>query len=220
MPFAAIMAAEVMAMNNQSLVVVKSRKRSFNPSTAVLLIFVLICFAAIFDVYKNRVPADVKVPDYVDVQLIDIDGEARRGLKLEAVNAIVIHYVGNPGTTAQENRDFFNRPETHVSSHFVIGLDGEIIQCVPLFEKSSASNDRNRDTISIEVCHPAEDGQFTEAAYASLIKLTAWLCETYHLDENDIIRHGDVIEKDCPKYYMEHPKAWLQLKSDVANAIK
>lgn len=204
---------------SRSLAVVKSRKKSFNPGAAILLIFVLICFFTVLDIYRNRIHPDVKVPDYVDVQLIDIDGEARRGVKLEAVNGIVIHYVGNPGTTAQENRDFFNRPETHVSSHFVIGLDGEIIQCVPLFEKSSASNDRNRDTISIEVCHPAEDGQFTAASYASLIKLTAWLCETYRLDEDDVIRHGDVIEKNCPKYYMEHPDAWLQLKADVADAI-
>ena len=34
------------------------------------------------------------VPDYVDVQLIDIDGHARRGVKLEGgVKDIVIHYV-------------------------------------------------------------------------------------------------------------------------------
>lgn len=204
---------------NQSLVAVKSKKKSFNPSTAVLLIFTLICFGAIFDVYKNRVPTDIKVPNYVDVQLLDIDGEARRGVKLEAVNGIVIHYVGNSGTTAQENRDYFNKTGTHVSSHFIVGLDGEIIQCIPLFEKSSASNDRNRDTISIEVCHPAEDGKFTDSAYASLIRLIAWLCETYHLDENDLIRHGDIIEKDCPKYYMEHPDAWLRLKADVAAAM-
>ena len=41
-----------------------------------------------------------------------------------------------------------------MSAHFLIGLEGEIIQCIPLNEKSSATNDRNRDTISIEVCHP------------------------------------------------------------------
>lgn len=40
----------------------------------------------------------VEVPDWVDVQLIPVDGASRRGDKLEAVNDIVIHYVGNPGT--------------------------------------------------------------------------------------------------------------------------
>lgn len=188
----------------------------------IILIILVIFYGALSRLYsrRNAVPMNIKVPDYVDVQLIDIDGEARRGVKLEAINDIVIHYVGNPGTTAKQNRDYFNNPDVHVSSHFVIGLDGEVIQCVPLFEKSSASNDRNRDTISIEVCHPSEDGKFTDASYASLISLTAWLCDTYHLDEDNVIRHGDVIEKNCPKYYMEHEDAWEQLKADVASAMK
>lgn len=205
---------------SHSHVMVRTPKRERNPAGIILLLFALICVFTVFAEAKSKVPMNVKTPDYVDVQLIDIDGQARRGLKLEAMNGIVIHYVGNPGTTAQENRDFFNNPETHVSSHFVIGLNGEIIQCIPLYEKSSASNDRNRDTISIEVCHPAEDGKFTDASYNSLIKLTAWLCDTYNLDEDDIIRHGDVIEKDCPRYYMQNPDAWLQLKADVKAAIR
>lgn len=195
-------------------------KKRFARKLRTVVILLILALAVTAYMKRNSVPENVKVPDYVDVQLIDIDGEARRGVKLEAINDIVIHYVGNPGTTAQQNRDYFNNPDTYVSSHFVIGLDGEVIQCVPLYEKSSASNDRNRDTISIEVCHPDEDGKFTDASYASLIKLTAWLCDTYHLDETHVIRHGDVIEKDCPKYYMENEDAWLQLKADVAASMK
>lgn len=195
-------------------------KKRFARKLRTVVILLILALAVTAYMKRNSVPENVKVPDYVDVQLIDIDGEARRGVKLEAINDIVIHYVGNPGTTAQQNRDYFNNPDTYVSSHFVIGLDGEVIQCVPLYEKSSASNDRNRDTISIEVCHPDESGKFTDASYASLIKLTAWLCDAYHLDETHVIRHGDVIEKDCPKYYMEHEDAWLQLKADVAASMK
>lgn len=197
----------------------RTKKRSARKLRTVVILLLLALAVTVF-MKHNAVPENVKVPDYVDVQLIDVDGEARRGVKLEAINDIVIHYVGNPGTSAQNNRDYFNNPDTHVSSHFIIGLDGEVIQCVPLSEKSSASNDRNRDTISIEVCHPTEDGKFTDASYSSLIKLTAWLCDTYHLDETNVIRHGDVIEKDCPKYYMEYGDAWEQLKADVASALK
>lgn len=202
----------------KSLAAVKEKNK--NQPLTVLILFMLICILVLLCLFGNGPVKNVKAPDYVDVQLIKIDGAARRGVKLEAINNIVIHYVGNPGSTAQDNRNYFNKPDTNVSSHFVIGLDGEIIQCVPLNEKSSASNDRNRDTISIEVCHPTEDGHFTDASYASLIKLTAWLCDTYKLDADDVIRHGDVIEKDCPKYYMEHPDAWLQLKADVADAME
>ena len=84
-------------------------------------------------------------------------------------------------------------------------------------EKSSASNDRNHDTISIEVCHPDESGRFNSATYASVIKLTAWLLDLGDLKESHIIRHYDVTGKICPKYYVEHPDAWELLKQDVKN---
>ncbi len=122
------------------------------------------------------------VPDYVKVDLLSV-GKARRGLKLEGIKNIVIHYTGNPGTTAKQNRSFFAQPDTEVCSHFVVGIDGEIIQCVPLNEQSAASNWRNCDTISIEVCHKKSDGKFSSEAYASVVKLTAWLCEKRSFSE-------------------------------------
>ena len=117
--------------------------------------------------------AAIEIPDWIDRQMIGVDGDSRRGIPLEGVRDIVIHYVGNPGTTAQQNRDYYANPASEVSSHFIVGLDGEIIQCIPLYEKSSASNHRNKDTISIEVCHPDASGKFTDDAYESLVKLTA-----------------------------------------------
>lgn len=158
-----------------------------------------------------------KVPSWVDVQLIDVNGTARRGVKLSAVNDIVIHYVGNPGTTAQQNRDYFNQKDTTVSAHFLVGLDGEVIQCIPLNEVSSASNDRNGDTISIEVCHPDATGKFNDASYQSLVKLTAWLCDYCKIDRSAVIRHYDITGKLCPLYFVEHEDAWTQFKTDVAN---
>jgi len=159
--------------------------------------------------------AAVAMPDWIDEQLIDIDGTSRRGVSLEGIEDIVIHYIGNPGTTAKQNRDFFDSDASEVSAHFVVGLDGEIIQCIPLGEKSSASNWRNKDTISIEVCHPTASGKFTEETYASLVKLTAWLCEICELDKNDVIRHYDVTNKKCPLYFVENKDAWDQFIEDV-----
>ena len=154
------------------------------------------------------------VPDYVDVQLIPI-GQARNGNKLDSVDDIVIHYTGNPGATAQNNRDYFANDDTEVCSHFVIGSDGSIIQCVPLDEKSAASNERNRDTISIEVCHEDESGKFTDSAYESLVKLTAWLCDNADIDSTHIIRHYDVTGKKCPLYFVKRPDKWDAFKADV-----
>ena len=191
-------------------------------------ILLLVLLVVGWHVYQNEIIPREKVfeqaatsaPDWVDQQIIKVDGDSRRGVMLEGVRNIVIHYVGNPGTTAQQNRDYYANPSSDVSSHFVIGLKGEIIHCIPLHEKSSASNHRNKDTISIEVCHPDESGKFTDASYQSLVKLTAWLCETCDLDSDDIIRHYDITGKQCPLYFVTYKDEWENFKDSVAAIMK
>ncbi len=148
------------------------------------------------------------LPYWVNSQIIDVHTTARTGMELKSIKNIVIHYVGNAGTSAQNNRDYFNKPQTTVSSHFVVGLEGEVIQCLPLWERSAASNHRNKDTISIEVCHPDESGEFSTATYNRLVELVAFLCENLGLDETQVIRHYDITEKICPKFYVENPEEW------------
>ena len=84
-------------------------------------------------------------PD-IDVQLLTVNEYSRPGTEVEKIRGIVIHYTANPGSTAQNNRDYFeglkDSHETSVSSHFVVGLEGEIIQCVPTWEMAYASNSR------------------------------------------------------------------------------
>lgn len=158
-----------------------------------------------------------EIPDWIDVQLIPVDGVSRDGEPLGGFNDIVVHYVGNPATTAQQNHDFYCNPESEVSSHFIVGLDGEIIQCVPLNEMAYASNWRNRDTISIEVCHPDESGKYSAATYKSLVRLVSWLMHAGNLNTDHIIRHYDITGKECPLYYVNNEEAWIQFKKDVAS---
>ncbi len=183
-------------------------------AAAILVIVGVVVGVALFG--GNKQP-DIHVPAWIDQQIIEVNGTGRRGTALGTVNNIAVHYVGNPDTTAMQNRNYFNQPTTTVSSHFIVGLDGEIVQCVPLNEISSATNHRNSDTISIEVCHPDTTGKFNEKTYGSLVRLCDWLCEQYDLEAADLIRHYDVTGKQCPLYYVEHPEAWEQLVRDVAN---
>ena len=162
---------------------------------------------------------NVNIPEYIDEQILPL-GSSRKGIELKSVKNIVVHYVGNPGTTAQQNHDYFGNDGTIVNSHFIVGLSGEIIQCVPIYERSVATNHRNKDTISIEVCHPDESGRFNSTTRESLIKLTAWLLKTCKLEVSDVIRHYDVTGKLCPIYYVEHEDAWEQLLEDIDNYIK
>lgn len=206
-------------------------KRKKNSVPAALILLALMLVSSLFltvlprlgiSLGPNRVEklALTEIPPWVDVQIIETDGTSRRGEKLEDIRNIVIHYVANPGSSAQQNHDWYANPQSEVSSHFLIGLEGEVIQCIPLDEFSSASNHRNNDTISIEVCHPDETGEFTNDSYTSLVKLSAWLLEATGLDAEDIIRHYDITGKDCPRYYVRNPERWTAFRDDVARAVE
>lgn len=188
-----------------------------------LAVLILICAVLSFmvgDEKKETEKENVQTDQpKIITDLLTPNQYSRSQRKLEKVNGIVIHYTANPKSSAKDNRDYFenlkNRKTTYASSHFVVGLQGEIIQCIPLDEIAYASNNRNSDTISIEVCHVDPAGKFEKETYQSLVELTAWLCGKYDLKKEDIIRHYDVTGKMCPKYYVKHPKAWKKLKKDV-----
>lgn len=200
----------------------------------ILLLTVFLIFG-IWHLIKNRKteevqgevkPYEVKYvtepPDYT-VDLIDVNEYSRPGTELSKVNGIVVHYTGNPGTTAAQNRSYFQNlkdtGEAYASSHFVVGISGEIVQCVPCNEIAYASNDRNGDTIAIECCIPDETGKFTEETYKSLVALTAWLMGRYDLGTDEVIRHYDVTGKECPRYYVKNEGAWEQFKEDLLTYI-
>ena len=144
---------------------------------------------------------------------------SRPGEALGTINNIFVHYTANQGTSAAQNRSYFEQlKDTHersASAHFIIGYEGEIVQCIPLDEIAYAVQTRNQDSISIECCYLAEDGSFTQETYDSLIELLRWLIATYDLETEDILRHYDCGGKKCPIYYAEHEDAWQKLREDV-----
>lgn len=151
---------------------------------------------------------------------------SRPGTKMGKVKGIVIHYVGNAGSSAEANRNYFenlksgqkmsNGQYRYASSHYIVGLKGEIIECVPETEVAYHAQSANKDHIGIEVCHPNADGKFSEVTYKVLIELIIDICKRYSLNPlRDVIRHYDVTGKDCPRYYVQNPSAWEQLKKDA-----
>ena len=172
---------------------------------------------------NTGVEVDAKKPE-IDVCLLTENPYSRPGRATNKITGIVIHYTANPGTSAMQNRNYFeglkDSKETKASSHFIVGLEGEIVQCVPTWEVAYASNERNLDTISIETCHKKWDGKYTKGTYKSLVQLTAWLCEKFDLTEQDVIRHYDITGKICPKYFVEHEDAWEVFKNDVKKALE
>ncbi|MBQ8613737.1 MAG: N-acetylmuramoyl-L-alanine amidase, partial [Ruminiclostridium sp.] len=116
---------------------------------------------------------------------------SRPGIKLKEIKKIAIHYVGNPGSSAMANRNYFENLKdtkaTYVSAHFVIGLRGEIIQCIPTNEYSYCTNEANSYSISIECCHPDSTGKFNSFTENSLVELCVKLCKDFNLSADDII---------------------------------
>lgn len=212
------------------------RERRIRRIIAVGILFVIVLLGVLtVHFIKSRKPQEEEVvktyeikyiadaPDY-KVELLEVNEYSRPGTALVSVNGIVVHYTANPGTTAEQNRSYFQNlkdtGETHASSHFVVGMAGEIVQCVPCNEIAYASNDRNSDTISIECCIPDETGKFTDETYQSLVKLVTWLMGRYDLGTDDVIRHYDVTGKECPKYYVENESEWVRFKEDLLSYIE
>lgn len=173
---------------------------------------------------RSNVPEEIALPAFIQEDLLSENPYSRPGLELRRVNDIVIHYVGNPNTTAAQNRSYFqglaDSGATYASSNLIVGLEGECLLTVPLNEVAYCSNDRNEDSISIEFCHPDDSGVPTEATYDSLVRLTAWLLELYGLDEDNLLRHYDVSGKGCPRWFVDSEPAWEQFRADVAKNLR
>ncbi len=171
----------------------------------------------------------VPEPD-IDVQLLSYNEWSRPGIDCDEITCVVIHYLGNPKTTAQENHDYFESLKNNLqydvsnrismSANYIVGIDGEIIECVPPGEVAYASNSANSYSVSIENCHVDDTGRLTEATYESLVHLTAYVMDMFDLDDrDDILRHYDITGKDCPRYYVANEDKWEQFKDDVMDYL-
>lgn len=161
----------------------------------------------------------------IEERLLVISPYCRSGEKQNKIQNIVVHWVGNAGSSAIGNRNYFNSlatsHKTAASSHYIIGLNGEVIRCIPENEVAfhSGSYSMNRKSIGIETCHPDWNGKFADSTYNSLVELCADICRRYGLNANNIIRHYDVTGKDCPRYYVQNQAEWIKFKNDVASKL-
>lgn len=155
--------------------------------------------------------------------------------KMLGIRGICYHWVANPKSTAKNNRDYFNnlRNQTsrYASSHEIIGLDGEVIVCIPSNEvayhagakKYTARANQllagspNRYLYGIEVCHPDWNGKYNPTTYKTAVERGADLLIEFGLkpSKDTIWRHYDVTGKDCPRYYVSNPREWDRLIQDI-----
>lgn len=172
---------------------------------------------------KEIIRENDTIKPLITEDFLTVNPYSRPAEPLDGVKNIFVHYTANKNTSARQNRSYFENlgitGETSASAHFIIGYDGEIIQCLPLDEIGYAVKTRNYDSISIECCYRDDSGKFTDATYQSLLQLTAWLLKEYKLAPNDVLRHYDVGGKKCPLYFVEHEDSWEQFRQDLTDYI-
>lgn len=112
-------------------------------------------------------------------------------------------------------------PGTYASAHFVMDLNGDIYEMIPLNYVAYTTNSANAYAIGIECATTGTNDHYSDKEYVSMVKLGAWLAQYYGLDpRTDFIRHYDVTQKICPRYFVNNTAKWTQFKLDCYNYMK
>ncbi|HEY9857191.1 MAG TPA: N-acetylmuramoyl-L-alanine amidase [Stenomitos sp.] len=116
------------------------------------------------------------------------------------ISSIVLHHTASGGT-AQDTGRYFQNSASQVSSHYIVGKDGTIVQSVPDGKRAwhagvssfQGRGDVNDFSLGIEIVNKG-DGKdpYTASQYNALINLVAWMCQTYHIPVSRITSHKDV----------------------------
>lgn len=116
------------------------------------------------------------------------------------IDAIVIHYTAS--MSLEGTVDWFKRPESGVSAHYVVGRDGRVVQMVEEamsawhagrsamfpFEKPPRETGCNDFSIGIELVGDADSG-FTDKQLASLYEILARLVQKYQIPSDRVVGH-------------------------------
>lgn len=112
-------------------------------------------------------------------------------------NYVVIHHTAQDSTA--QTLKTFTLPRTSVSSHYVVGRDGEIVQMANDHFRAwhagsgkwGNNTDLNSTSIGIELDNNGAS-YFPEAQITSLLKLLAVLKERYNIPAANFIGHADI----------------------------
>lgn len=148
------------------------------------------------------------------------------------IEGIVIHNTGNKGDTAKNNADYFATGNTRsAGAHIFIDRCGKSAYSVPITRIAYAvgnpkgsykkgayyCNVNNANSISIELCDII-DKPISEAQLAMLIKTCKWIKKQCPIKY--IVRHYDVVQKNCPEYYVKNKKTWERLQAVLMSYMK
>ena len=153
---------------------------------------------------------------------IPINKYNRPGTK-SSPKRICVHYTGDCGASAARLAQFWknvaagkfpDKPNSWTSAQYIVGLDGEVIRCVPDGEIAYAAANQNAYTIHIEVCYKQKSGRFEEKSVEALGELVRSLMTKYKIPAAKVVRHYDLTGKYCPAYYVDENR-WAALHERI-----
>lgn len=116
------------------------------------------------------------------------------------IDTIVLHHTAS-SASAQEIGRYFQQRSAEVSSHYTVGKDGTIVQSVQDGKRAwhagestfKGRNDVNSYSLGIEIVNVGDNRDpYTDAQYEALIKLVAWMMQTYGVSLDRITGHRDI----------------------------
>lgn len=152
----------------------------------------------------------------------------------KSIKGIVIHNTGNTGDTALNNLKYFGADggnERPAGAHFFIDQSGKIGRSIPMNRSAYAVGNpngsyapgtycdilNNSNTVSIELCDIMTK-EPSEEMIKSLKRLVRYI-KKYCPNVEYVVRHYDIVRKDCPHRYVKDEAAWLKLRSKLLAAI-
>ena len=159
----------------------------------------------------------------IDTRLLDISETTRTNEKLKGVYKIVLHDAPLKNKSGIKNRNYINNLKFQdyifCSYHYIIGLNGEIINLIPEDEMAIHTGNIEFDfhSISIALCS-YNLGNFPRKTLNSLKLFSNHLLEKYNLNEKyDLIRCYDVINRRSPIFFVDNPYLYYDFKETIHN---
>ena len=150
---------------------------------------------------------------------------------LASVAAIVIHYTGGKGDTAEAEGNYFAHGNTRTAgAHFFVGQDGAVVQSIPMERiawsvggarysnyKSTGGAKyygtyKNANTVSIELCDNATKDP-SDAQVRAIKELIGYI-RSKCPNAKALVRHFDITGKACPAR-MCNDSAWSAFQKRI-----
>jgi N-acetylmuramoyl-L-alanine amidase len=143
---------------------------------------------------------------------------------------IVVHSTANPGSTAKNNRDYFNNHTGSKSSAHAVIDWSSIIAVIPCNEVAfHAGPTANATLLGIELCEPWGDDEYSQfdEVWNRAVWFVAQKCLTYGWATDDVYSHrgisqmyGETDHTDPIGFFAKYGKTWDEFLQAVEQEMK